>query len=168
MVQLLQHLSSALIFDCGLLPSAVAAVPTCENVNKQYVIDLDLMYAIDNFPSFPGCVGTLMYQPTKACQVCVGSTALFSCVSCTGLCLTHPLAERQPVARRPAAAPLGAAGPAASARPLEVPSSRSERAAPCKSAASPPGWNRSAGPGSSDSLVTQGHIIQGLKTTVWF
>lgn len=79
--------------------------------------------------------------------------SLYYCVCLCSTCWTsHPLAELQPAARSPAAAPPSAAGRAVAARPARRPAAHSERRAPRRSAASPPGWSRSAGPGSADSL----------------
>lgn len=76
--------------------------------------------------------------------------------------MSDPLAERQPAARRPGASPLSAAGLAVAVQVETPPSSRSEQRDLRRSAASPPGWNRSAGPDSSDSLTN----MQGLRTEI--
>lgn len=81
-------------------------------------------------------------------------TVLCFCVCPAGYSKTsHPLAELQPATRQPAAAPLSAAGRAAGPRPARRPSAHSEQRAPRRPAASPPGWSRSAGPGSAGSLM---------------
>lgn len=74
--------------------------------------------------------------------------------------MSHLLAELQPATWRPGAAPLTAAGRAVEVRPAKRPSSHSGQRALRRPAACPPGWSRSAGLGSSESLI---HKFTGLS-----